>query len=31
MKLALYPIGDLTQEFGVNPKLYKPLDMDGHN
>ena len=31
MKLALYPIGDLTQEFGVNPRLYKPLDMDGHN
>lgn len=31
MKLALFPIGDMTQEFGVNPKLYKPLDMDGHN
>jgi murein DD-endopeptidase MepM/ murein hydrolase activator NlpD len=31
MRLALYPIGDVTQFFGVNPALYAHLDMKGHN
>jgi murein DD-endopeptidase MepM/ murein hydrolase activator NlpD len=30
-KWALYPVGDITQWFGENPKLYAPLGLDGHN
>jgi murein DD-endopeptidase MepM/ murein hydrolase activator NlpD len=31
MRLALFPIGDMTQGFGANPRLYRPFDMEGHN
>jgi murein DD-endopeptidase MepM/ murein hydrolase activator NlpD len=31
LKLAKYPIGDVTQWFGESPSLYAHLDMKGHN
>ena len=31
MRLALYPIGDVTQWFGVNASLYKKIGLDAHN
>lgn len=31
MRLAYYPVGDVSQFFGENPTLYKSLDMIGHS
>ena len=31
LNLSYYPLGDTTQYFGENPKLYSQFNMEGHN